>query len=105
MRVERVMTDNAFCYTRQQYAAAITTLGLTHKRTRPYTPRTNGKAERLIQTALREWAYAKPYRTSRGRAGAFAPFISHYNTARPPTAHDRQPPFSRLTSPEQPLRF
>lgn len=105
VRVERVMTDNAFCYTHRQYATAIAALGLVHKRTRPYTPRTNGKAERFIQTALREWAYAKPYRTSRGRAGALAPFIAHYNTARPHTAHDRQPPFSRLPIPEQPLRF
>lgn len=100
VRVERVMTDNAFCYTQRQYAAAVVMLGLTHKRTRPYTPRTNGKAERFIQTALREWAYAKPYRTSRGRAGALGPFLTHYNTARPHTAHNHQPPFSRLSLPE-----
>lgn len=74
--VERVMTDNALCYTQRQYAQALARLGLQHRRTRPYTPRTNGKAERFIQTALREWAYAKPYRSSRGRAGALGPFLS-----------------------------
>ena len=105
VRVERVMTDNAFCYTQRQYAAALERLGIVHKRTKPYTPRTNGKAERFIQTALREWAYAKPYRSSRTRAGALGPFLTHYNTARPHTAHDHQPPCTRLPHPEQPLRF
>ena len=103
--VERVMTDNAFCYTQRQYAAALARLGIAHRRTKPYTPRTNGKAERFIQTALREWAYAKPYRSSRRRAGALGPFLTHYNTARPHTAHDHHPPVTRLPNPEQPLRF
>lgn len=96
--VEAVMTDNAFCYVRRQYATAIAALGLRHLRTRPYTPRTNGKAERFIQTALREWAYAKPYRSSRARAGALGPFLTAYNTMRPHTAHDRKPPISRLSA-------
>lgn len=98
VRVESVMTDNAFCYTRRQYAAALATLGLMHLRTRPYTPRTNGKAERFIQTALREWAYAQPYRSSLDRAGALAPFLTTYNTTRPHTAHGRRPPISRLSA-------
>jgi transposase InsO family protein len=98
VRVEAVMTDNAFCYVRRQYATAIAALGLRHLRTRPYTPRTNGKAERFIQTALREWAYAKPYRSSRARAGALGPFLTSYNTTRPHTAHDRKPPISRLSA-------
>lgn len=98
VRVERVMTDNAFCYTHAQYAAAVQRLGLRHLRTRPYTPRTNGKAERFIQTCLREWAYAKPYRSSRQRAGALAPFLTAYNTTRPHTAHGRRPPISRLSA-------
>ena len=98
VRVESVMTDNAFCYTRRQYAAALATLGLRHLRTRPYTPRTNGKAERFIQTALREWAYAQPYRSSLDRAGALAPFLTTYNTTRPHTAHGRRPPISRLSA-------
>ena len=98
VRVEAVMTDNAFCYVQRQYARAIRALGLRHLRTRPYTPRTNGKAERFIQTALREWAYAKPYRSSRARAGALGPFLTSYNTTRPHTAHDRKPPISRLSA-------
>lgn len=98
VRVESVMTDNAFCYTRRQYAATLATLGLRHLRTRPYTPRTNGKAERFIQTALREWAYAQPYHSSRDRAGALAPFLTTYNTTRPHTAHGRRPPMSRLSA-------
>ena len=98
VQVEAVMTDNAFCYVRRQYAEATATLGLRHLRIRPYTPRTNGKAERFIQTALREWAYAKPYRSSAARAGALGPFLTSYNTTRPPTAHGRQPPISRLSA-------
>jgi len=92
------MTDNAFCYVRRQYATALATLGLHHLRIRPYTPRTNGKAERFIQTALREWAYAKPYRSSSARAGALTPFRTSYNTTRPHTAHGRKPPISRLSA-------
>ena len=98
VRVERVMTDNAFCYTQRTYAAAIQRLGLRHVRTRPYTPRTNGKAERFIQTCLREWAYVRPYRSSRQRAGALGPFLTAYNTTRPHTAHGRRPPISRLSA-------
>jgi transposase InsO family protein len=98
VRVERVMTDNAFCYARSRYAQAVAALGLRHLRTRPYTPRTNGKAERFIQTALREWAYAKPYRSSAARAGALGPFLTAYNTTRPHTAHGRKPPISRLSA-------
>ena len=104
VHVERVMTDNAFCYTQRQYAARVAALGLRHLRTRPYTPRTNGKAERFIQTALREWAYARPYRSSAQRAGALGPFLTCYNTTRPHTAHGRRPPLTRLGSCEQPLR-
>jgi len=98
IRVEAVMTDNAFCYARRRYATALQALGLRHLRTRPYTPRTNGKAERFIQTALREWAYAKPYRSSRQRARALGSFLTSYNTTRPHTAHGRKPPMSRLTA-------
>ncbi len=98
VRVEAVMTDNAFCYVHRQYALALAHVGLRHLRTRPYTPRTNGKAERFIQTALREWAYAKPYRSSQARAGALGPFLSSYNTTRPHTAHGRKPPISRLSA-------
>ena len=98
VRVERVMTDNAFCYVHRRYREALAALGLRHLRTRPYTPRTNGKAERFIQTALREWAYVKPYRSSQQRAGALGTFLTAYNTTRPHTAHGRRPPFSRLSA-------
>lgn len=96
VRVERVMTDNAFAYVHRTYATALASHGIRHIRTRPYTPRTNGKAERFIQTALREWAYAKPYRSSQQRAGALGSFITTYNTTRPHTAHGRRPPICRL---------
>ena len=96
--VHAVMTDNAWCYVKQQFPAMTAARGLQHLRTRPYTPRTNGKAERFIQTALREWAYIKPYRSSRARAGALDRFLATYNYVRPHTAHGRQPPISRLSA-------
>ena len=71
--VERVMTDNGSAYLSRDFRAAVTAVGLKHKRTRPYTPRTNGKAERFIQTSLREWAYAQPYASSQERCAALIP--------------------------------
>ncbi len=96
--VQAVMTDNAFCYVKRRFPAMTAALGLRHLRTRPYTPRTNGKAERFIQTALREWAYVKPYRSSHARAGALQRFLTTYNYTRPHTAHGRRPPISRLSA-------
>jgi transposase InsO family protein len=96
--VQAVMTDNAFCYVKGRFPALTTALGLRQLRTRPYTPRTNGKAERFIQTALREWAYVKPYGSSRARAGALRRFLTTYNYTRPHTAHGRRPPISRLSA-------
>ena len=81
--VERVMTDNGSCYRSKLFATALNEAGVAHLRTRPYTPRTNGKAERFIQTLLREWAYAKAYRSSGRRNAALAPFIHRYNHRRP----------------------
>ena len=98
IRAERVMTDNGNGYASHAFAATCRELGLRHLRTRPYTPRTNGKAERFIQTALREWAYVKPYRSSAHRAGALGAFLTAYNTTRPHTAHGRRPPISRLSA-------
>ena len=103
MTVRAAMTDNAWCYVKQQFPSLMAARGLQHLRTRPYTPRTNGKAERFIQTALREWAYAKPYRSSRARAGALHRFLTTYNYLRPHPAHGRLPPISRLSA-QQPLR-
>jgi transposase InsO family protein len=68
IKVERVMTDNGPCYRSRAFARACKRLGLRHIRTRPNTPKTNGKAERFIQTSLREWAYARAYDTSQQRA-------------------------------------
>jgi len=95
-RIERVMTDNGSAYISHAFGAAVQALGARHLRTRPYTPRTNGKAERLIQTLLREWAYARPYRSSAFRSLALRPYLSYYNTLRCHTALNLQPPASRL---------
>ena len=96
VRVERVMTDNAFAYRSHLYQAALGSLGARHVRTRPYTPRTNGKAERFIQTCLREWAYRRAYRRSAARTAALPSFTRHYNVERPHTALQRRPPLARL---------
>ncbi|MBV9990103.1 MAG: IS481 family transposase [Alphaproteobacteria bacterium] len=94
--VLRVMTDNGSCYRSKAFRKACTKLGLKHIRTKPYTPKTNGKAERFIQTALREWAYARAYDTSKQRA-AELPFWTHrYNWHRPHGSIDSKPPISRL---------
>jgi transposase InsO family protein len=96
VRIERGMTDNAFAYTSHAYRAALQELGARHRRTRPYRPRTNGKAERFIQTCLREWAYRRAYRTSTVRAAALPTFIHRYNVERPHTSLQRRPPLARL---------
>lgn len=96
IRVQRVMTDNGAAYRSRAFRAVCHELGVRHLRTRPYTPRTNGKAERFIQTALREWAYASAYRTSALRTQALKNWIHHYNWHRPHSALDFKPPISRL---------
>jgi transposase InsO family protein len=83
IRVERVMTDNGAGYVSRLFGKACRMLRLRHVRTRPYTPRTNGKAERFIQTLLREWAYALPYRSSDTRAADLPRWLRHYNHERP----------------------
>jgi hypothetical protein len=96
--VERVMTDNGSAYRSKAFAAAMAAAGAKHKRTRPYTPRTNGKAERFIQTSLREWAYASPFASSQERSATLAPWLHHYNTERPHTALAQRPPANWLKS-------
>ncbi|MDX2143338.1 MAG: IS481 family transposase [Rhodospirillaceae bacterium] len=83
IKVERVMTDNGSCYKSHAFARACKRLGLKHIRTKPYTPKTNGKAERFIQTALREWAYAQAYPTSDRRAAELPVWMHRYNWHRP----------------------
>jgi transposase InsO family protein len=94
--VERVMTDNGSCYKAFAFRRTCKRLGLRHIRTRPYTPRTNGKAERFIQTALREWAYAKASDTSRQRAAELPNWIHRYNWHRPHASIGSVPPISTL---------
>ena len=97
--VQRVMTDNGSAYRSHHWRHACGALELRHLRTRPDTPRTNGKAERFIQTSLREWAYARPFATSHERTAALVPWLDHYNTARPHAALAHQPPATRLCQP------
>jgi transposase InsO family protein len=96
--VERVMTDNGSAYRSHDFRRQIGAAGLRHIRTRPYTPRTNGKAERFIQTSLREWAYTRAYRSSEERSQAMAPWIDSYNTQRPHSALANQAPWVRLNN-------
>ena len=95
--VQRVMTDNGSAYRSHRWRAGCRTAGLRHLRTKPYTPRTNGKAERFIQTSLREWAYARAYTSSQMRQDALADWLDHYNTVRPHTALANRPPVLRLS--------
>ena len=94
--VDRVMTDNGSCYMSRHFARACKRLGIKHIRTRPYTPQTNGKAERFIQTALREWAYATAYETSEQRRDELPRWLHRYNWHRPHASLGRLPPISRL---------
>ncbi|MBO9127828.1 MULTISPECIES: IS481 family transposase [unclassified Rhizobium] len=94
--VTRVMTDNGSCYVAKQFSKACKMLGLKHIRTRPYTPRTNGKAERFIQTALREWAYARAYPSSESRKSHLPNWTHMYNWHRPHGALKSKTPISRL---------
>lgn len=96
IRVQRVMTDNGSAYRSRDFAEACRRLQLRHLYTRPYTPQTNGKAERFIQTALREWAYAASYATSQQRREALQDWLHHYNCHRPHSALGGRPPVSRL---------
>jgi transposase InsO family protein len=96
VHVQRIMTDNGSGYRAHAFAAACIRHRIRQLRTRPYRPRTNGKAERFIQTLLREWAYAATYQTSRQRALALTPWLDYYNQRRPHGALGHQPPASRL---------
>lgn len=90
-----ILTDNGPAYRSRAMAVACKTLGLKHRFTRPYTPRTNGKAERFIQTALREWAYARSYGNSNERSQELRPWLHQYNWHRPHSSLGLSPPISR----------
>jgi transposase InsO family protein len=94
--VARVMTDNGSCYKAFDFRDACRDRGLRHIRTKPYTPKTNGKAERFIQTALREWAYAKAYTHSHGRTAELPIWLHRYNWHRPHGSLKAKTPISRL---------
>jgi transposase InsO family protein len=96
VKVERVMTDNGSCYKSFAFRRACKRFGLKHIRTKPYTPKTNGKAERFIQTCLREWAYAQAYNHSRQRTGELPYWLHRYNWHRPHAGIGAKTPISRL---------
>ena len=96
VRFERVLTDNGACYRSRSFRRLVHRLGMRHLRTRPYSPRTNGKAERLVQTCLREWAYARSYANSEQRAGALPGWLHHYNWHRLHASLGYKPPITRI---------
>jgi transposase InsO family protein len=97
VEIERVMSDNGSGYVSRAYAVACRTLGVRHTRIRPGRPRTNGKAERFIQTLLNEWAYVRLYGSSEERERQLGPFLERYNFKRPHGSLGKRPPASRLT--------
>jgi transposase InsO family protein len=96
VRVERVMTDNGSGYVARLFQKALRMLRIRHIRTRPYTPKTNGKAERFIQTLLREWAYAIPFRSSHTRAEDLPRWLAWYNQQRPHASLGKRSPVQAL---------
>jgi transposase InsO family protein len=98
VRVRAVMSDNGSCYIADAFAATLAALGLKHIRIRPYRPRTNGKAERLIQTLLNEWAYDRIYGSSTERTAALTLYLERYNYRRPHGSLSHQTPASRLNN-------
>jgi transposase InsO family protein len=98
VRVERVMTDNGSAYVSHAHRHALRELGIRHLTTRPYRPRTNGKAERFIQTLLNEWAYTRPYGSSHERTDQLHPWLERYNYRRPHSSLGHQPPATRINN-------
>jgi len=95
IRVERVLSDNGGCYRSRLFAAAAERLGIGLRKTRPYRPQTNGKAERFIRTLLNEWAYAGTFHDTAARVASLPAFVDHYNRSRPHWSLSGQPPMSR----------
>ena len=96
IRFTRVLTDNGACYRSRRFQRLCRRVQLKHRRTRPYSPRTNGKVERFIQTVLREWAYAWSYASSEERGRHLTAWLYQYNWHRPHASLSYQPPISRL---------
>lgn len=97
VHIQSLLTDNGSCYRAHQFEKTCRSLGLRHVRTRPYRPRTNGKAERFIQTLLREWAYRRPYHSSAQRQDRLSKYLNYYNHRRPHGSLKKKPPASRLS--------
>jgi transposase InsO family protein len=98
IRIRRILTDNGKCYLSREVAGVLARFGVKHRRTRPYRPQTNGKAERFIRTLIQEWAYGQSYRTSAFRAAALGPYLRFYNTERCHTALGFITPAQRLAA-------
>ncbi|MCM3566312.1 IS481 family transposase [Hydrogenophaga intermedia] len=96
VRIERLLTDNGSAYRSRLFAKTCQALGIKHCFTQPYRPQTNGKAERFIQTCLREWAYGRTWNNSAERTAWLPAFLSYYNARRPHSALGHRPPASRL---------
>jgi transposase InsO family protein len=94
--VEQLMTDNGSGYRSSLVNAVCIDHSIEHIWTRPYTPKTNGKAERMVQTLLREWAYVRAYQSSSQRTARLRPYLRHYNTSRPHAGIGGKTPASRL---------
>jgi transposase InsO family protein len=93
--IRRILTDNGPCYKANRFAHTCRQLNLKHRRTRPYTPRTNGKAERFIKTAINEWAYASTFQNSADRTASLPVWTHQYNWHRPHASLNQLPPISR----------
>jgi transposase InsO family protein len=96
LRIRRLLTDNGFAYRAGVFAHACRPAAIRHRFTRPYHPQTNGKAERFIQTLLREWAYRTPYTSSAKRTAALRPYLRFYNHQRPHASLGRRSPWLRF---------
>ncbi len=96
VHTRRVLTDNGPCFYQLQFGGVCRAMGIEHRRTRPYRPQTNGKAERFIQTAINEWAYARRYESSAQRLAHLTPWTHQYNWHRPHAALSQLPPITRL---------
>jgi len=97
MTIKRLITDNGPAYRSQLFARTCQALGIKHSFTKPYRPQTNGKAERFIQTCLREWAYGRVWANSHERTEWLPAFLNYYNARRPHSALAYKPPASRLS--------
>ncbi|MEV5508828.1 integrase core domain-containing protein [Streptomyces orinoci] len=103
--IRRCLTDNGSCYRSTTWANALAATGTKHKRTRPYTPRTNGKVERYNGTLARQWAYVRDYTSEHERRVALAEFVNYYNHDRPHAALGGRPPISRTAGSDYRLVF